>query len=119
MNFDESVIYLENEDFTEDGKLKVLQDKSVVIMLGGNFCHFCKDMKPEFQKFAHKVNNIYPACILIDGNESEKQLGQKINKWLPDYKGVPTVVAYKNGKYFKTHKGPRTEVALIEFSKGL
>jgi thiol-disulfide isomerase/thioredoxin len=119
MDFDESVIYLEEEDFTKDGKLKVLQDKPVVIMLGGNFCSFCKIAKPELQSFAKKMDKVYPACILIDGSKSEKKLGQKMGKWVPNFKGVPMFVAYKNGKYHSTHNGDRTAVALIEFSKKL
>ena len=119
MNFDESVIYLESEDFSDDGKLKVLKDKPVVILLGGNFCGFCKAVKPIFQTFSTKVQNVYPACILIDGSPSERQLNQKMGKWLSDYKGVPTVIAYKNGKYLKTYDGPRTEQGLLEFAKGL
>lgn len=36
----QGVAYLENSDFTEDGKLKVSSDKPVMIYIWGSFCGF-------------------------------------------------------------------------------
>jgi thiol-disulfide isomerase/thioredoxin len=115
-HFDESVKYLEDEDFTSDGKLKIDPKKPVIIMIMGNFCGWCKKAQPEFQKFADSAGHVYPACILIDGNASEKKLGNRIKSFIPNYQGVPMFVCFKNGKFVKEHTGERTAKALIEFS---
>lgn len=118
-SFTESVKYLENEDLSPDGKLMFDPNKPVIIMIMGSFCGWCKKAQPEFQKFADSANHVFSACILIDGNPSEKKLGQRLSSFIPNYQGVPMFVAFKNGKFYKEHTGQRTAKALVEFSMSL
>lgn len=119
---DGSVAYLENEDFDHEGNLKIdTNGKPVCIMLQGTFCGYCTQMKPEYHKFARALGDkVFMATILIDGNDSEKQLNKRLSSFIPDYQGVPIVLGYdKNGKYVKTHDGDRTAKALASFAQTL
>ncbi len=123
--FDETIAYLEDEDFTPDGKLKLKPGKPVVIMIQGDFCGYCKQMKPAFQGMAKKTRGkVMCATIQTDGDESEKKLAKRISAILPKdskgvsiYKGVPMVVAFKGGNFAKEYKGDRGEQSLVEFAK--
>ncbi len=117
--FDETIAYLEDEDFTSDGKLKLKPGKPVVIMIQGDFCGYCKQMKPAFQGMAKKMRGkVMCATIQIDGDESEKKLAKRLSKILPvDYKGVPMVVSFNGGNFGKEYKGDRGEASLVEFAK--
>lgn len=113
----ENVAYLEDGDITSDGKLKIPSNKPVVVMISGDFCGFCRKFKPEFQKAANQTGGkVNMATITID---KEKKLGKELTSYIPNFKGVPMVVVFKNGKYVKTFDGPRTSAALIEFVNGL
>lgn len=115
----ENVAYLEDGDITSDGKLKIHDnDKPVVIMLSGNFCGYCTKFKPEFQKVANKLNGkkVYTAMIVID---EQQKLGEELNKYIPNFRGVPTVVIFKDGKYQETYDGPRNSADLIEFIENM
>ena len=118
--FDESVAYLEDEDFSGK-KLNVKTGKPVIIILQGSFCGYCKQMKPAFQSMAKKMKGkVVCATIQIDGNPSEKKLAAKIKDLMPvDYQGVPMVVAYKGGNFTKEYKGDRSEQSLLEFANSL
>ena len=111
----ENVAYLEDGDITPDGKLEISADgEPVVVMLSGTFCGFCSEFAPEYQKAANKLNGkkAFMATIVID---KQKKLGKELNNFIPNFKGVPTVVVFRNGNYEKTYNGPRTEAGLIEF----
>jgi thiol-disulfide isomerase/thioredoxin len=115
----EDVAYLEDGDITPDGKLKINDNgKPVVIMLAGGFCGYCHKFAPEFQKVAKKMNGkkANMAIIMID---KEKKLGKELNNYIPNFRGVPHVVVFKGGKYWKTYNGPRKSEDLIEFINGL
>ncbi len=120
MSYLNNIPYLENFDFSKEGKLKVKMAKPVVIMIQGNYCGYCTQMKPEYLKFARQMKDkLFCATIQIDGSPSEKKLGQRLRSFIPNFRGVPMIVAFKDGKYYKTHTGPRTTAALIEFSNSL
>ena len=110
----ENVAYLEDGDISPDGKLKISSGgKPVVIMLSGTFCSFCKRFKPEFQKTANKVGKkAVMSAVEID---KEMKLGKELNNFIPNFKGVPTIVVFRNGRYEKTYNGPRKAEDLIEF----
>ena len=113
-----NVAYLEDGDISPDGKLKIdSKGKPVVIMLSGTFCGFCTKFKPEFQKAANAIKG--KACMATIVIDKEKNLGKELNNYIPNFKGVPTVVVFKNGKYSKTYEGERKASDLIEFINNL
>lgn len=109
------IFYLENSDFSQDGKLLVNSDKMVVILLQADFCGYCKTFKPEFDKVVSEMGKkVNFATVKID---DEKELGKRVGQFIPNFQGVPTIVIYENGKYNKTYDGPRKAEALIEYLK--
>lgn len=115
--FDESVIYLEDEDFSPEGYLRLDVSKPVIVMVMANYCSFSLEAQPEFQKFARSASHIVPACILTDGSPSQQALGKRLKHIIPGFKGVPMFVAFKNGKFVKEYTGPRKAKDLLKFSK--
>lgn len=112
---DKSVAFLEDSDVDDNGHLNVGADTAVV-MLMGNYCGHCKTAAPEYHKFALKnKNKALIAAVLLDGEESEKALGQRMDKIIPGFRGVPTFVIFKNGQYKATHDGSRTAEDLEVF----
>jgi len=110
----QNVAYLEDGDISPDGKLKIPDNgKPVVIMLQGTFCGYCHKIAPDFQQATNALKdkaNI--ATIVID---EQKQLGKEAASYIHNFKGVPTIVIFKNGKYSKTYEGNRTAPDIIEF----
>lgn len=108
--------YLENSDFSQDGKLLVSSDKPVVILLKADYCGHCKTFKPEFEKAVSLAGDrVNFATIQLDGGDTERELGKRVGQFIPNFQGVPTVVIYKNGKYTDTYEGPRQAEALVEY----
>lgn len=112
----QGVAYLENSDFTDDGKLKISSDKTVMIYIFGSFCHFCSEMKPELMKAIPQLKNkVNIATIQLDGDGDEKELGKRIGKFVPNFRGVPMIVFFKNGKYAATYEGPRKADDIVKY----
>lgn len=112
------IIFLEREDFNDDGTLKHNQGlKPMVVMVMGNFCGFCKKAAPMFRGFAMENPHVIAATVLIDGKQSEKDLYKLFNSKIAHVPGVPTFMLFKNGKYVSTHSGERTKESLINFCK--
>ena len=113
------VAYLTSKDFDENGNLinPQLKDKIVIIMIQAAFCGYCTIAKPAFQDFANKMQGkIFCATIQGDGKENgEKELNDMIKKIDPSFRGFPGYVAYKNGKYVKSHQGGRSIQDLEKF----
>lgn len=119
-----NIPYLEDEDISSTGELnpRVTLGGSYdicVVMIKGDFCGYCQEMVPTFQKFADENKDILCAAIKIDGGESEKKLGEKVQKFVIGYQGVPTVIGFRNGKYTKTHEGDRTVESLVQFARSI
>lgn len=118
----ENVAYLEIEDFDSDGNLKpyVGQGKACVIMAQGSFCGYCQQAKPAFQKFANSSKNVVACSIEIDGTQSERDAAKFLNKWDPQYRGVPHYIGFgKDGKFKKVHNGGRDTGSIIAFAGSL
>lgn len=110
-----NIPYLEEQDINEDGSLKshVTKKKPTLVMVQGNFCGYCTQAKPDFQKLA---NNPYfsVATVMIDGSESEKRASSK----LPKTQGVPAYIGFtSDGKNGIIHNGNRDAQSLIDFMK--
>ena len=115
----QSVAYLEIDDLSPEGLAPYVGNgKPVVLMIQGNFCHFCTEAKPAFQKFAQS-NIAAAASIVIDGDPSEKKAYEVTKIW-NQTPGVPAFLGFdKTGKFVKIHKGSRDVNSLTLFSKSL
>ncbi len=116
----QNVAYLEYDDFTEDGILKIKGKNGVnlpvMLLLQGDYCGYCTQFKPEFLKVVNALKNkVFPVTIQMDGKESELSLGKKASKFIPKFKGVPMVVFFVDGKYYSTYEGDRRADALIKY----
>jgi thiol-disulfide isomerase/thioredoxin len=120
-----NIIHLENDDFKNN--TLTYQNKPVVgtwiVMVQGNFCHFCTKMKPVFTNLANKYGSNktmgkFPifATIQSDGPQDEKKLAQRLPKLLNiDLSGVPAFLKFENGKFSAMIVGGQKENQLIEF----
>lgn len=119
--FKPNIGYLEDDDFTNNGLLSLNESRPVLVMIQGSYCGYCTKMKPEYQKAADKVKKCKFTTIELDGKlESEQKLAKRLDHILPiTIKGVPTVIAYKGGNFYKEYTGDRSEQSLIEFANNL
>lgn len=118
----ENVAYIEVDDINSDGSLQsyVGNGKSVVLMAQGNFCGYCQQAKPAFQKFAQTTPNIVAATIVTDGDQSEKEASKFIKMWDPNHKGVPAYFGFSSNGQLKTlHTGGRDVDSLKSFATSL
>lgn len=114
------VPYLEGDDINSDGSLKeyVGRGKPTVVMVQGNFCGYCTQAKPDFQKFA-KSANCMVATVQSDGDEKDQLAGKKLSV-VNKARGVPAYLGFdKNGKFVGNHEGGRDTNSLIEFANRL
>ena len=116
------VAYLTDKDFDREGNLiqpNIPKDIPVIIMVQAKFCGYCTQAKPAFQEFASKMNGkVFSATIQGDGDqEGEKELGSRIKMIDPSFRGYPHYMAYKHGRYLKTHDGGRSVEDLQKFAE--
>ena len=123
-----NVIFLENEDFSNDGVLhykgRPLPNKTLV-MVQGNFCGYCTQSKPDFSELAniHASNKIGKgvvfATLQIDGSQSEKSLKERLPTIAKgaNLKGVPAYMVFENGKFVHMYEGGRDKKSIKEFLK--
>ena len=116
---DYPVRYLEKSDFDQSGNLvnkQIPANMPILIMIQANFCGYCTQAKPAFQQFANQTEGrVFCATIQADSeNANEKALASQIKTICPDFRGYPSYVIYKNGKYVKTHNGDRNIQSLIQ-----
>jgi thiol-disulfide isomerase/thioredoxin len=114
------VIYLEGSDINDDGSLKssVHNNKPVIVMVQGNFCHFCTDAKPDFQRLAQTNSNVRCCTVQIDGEENDKQAASKFQKY--GGRGVPSYFVFdKNGKFVQQYNQGRDFESLNSFCNAL
>lgn len=110
------VQYLETSDINSDGSVKT--NESVIIMIQGNFCGFCTQAKPAFLKAAKIMNGKVLFCtVQIDGEN--KDVMQKLEKSLINYRGVPHYHCINADGTCKTHEGDRTTESLVQTAKSL
>jgi thiol-disulfide isomerase/thioredoxin len=112
--------YLEDPDVNSDGSIKpeVTSGKFAMVMVQGNFCHFCNEAKPDFQKFAQNNSKVSCLTVQIDGGTSDKQAADKLNKH--GGKGVPSYLVFSSdGKFMKQYTGGRDVASLQKFANSL
>ncbi len=112
MSFKNNVTMLKKGDFTNDLTLK--KDGKVVILYFANWCGHCQHLKPAYQELADKADGFAVAAVDADDNDN---LLQELQKADAEYevRGFPTIVSYKDGKYFSTYAPDDTEEGRKKF----
>lgn len=103
-----SLLHLENNDFTPDGRLlhSIHQGLPVFVMIQSSRCGHCINAKPEFAKL-HRIvdgNGVRIMTILADGKrEGEIALQNRIGRIVKGFNGsVPYFVLFlQNGDQVK------------------
>lgn len=121
MSFNESVPHLEIRDF--DGqKLRphVHGNKPVIVMMQGSYCGHCTTAKPAFAQFAQQTDLVNAVSIQIDGQKDEQEAYHVIRQLIPNFRGVPTFVAFDNaGNYVTNVVGGQTVEQLQQLAAQL
>jgi thiol-disulfide isomerase/thioredoxin len=115
------IAYLTINDFDSNGNIvnPKLKNGKVIIMIQANFCGYCTIAKPAFQELANQNQSNF-ICVTIQGDgkeKGEKELNDMIKKIDPTFRGFPSYVGYKNGKYVKSHSGGRNKENLFAFAQ--
>lgn len=122
MDFKENVVYFENKDFDENGRLinPLVKNKPVMIVVVSSNCGFCTQIKPIYQEAADILKDkVVTGAISMDGNpdpEDEMMMKQKLPKIIPGFRGVPVIFMMKKGKMLKEYKNDRTVKTIVEFA---
>ena len=83
-----------------------------------NQCHYCLEMKPEWEKLKKKLKTIKTDCIFIE-IEAEFLNKLAINEISNKVNGFPSIMLFKNGKFYKTFQDKRTSKTMYDFLKPL
>jgi len=114
--FNDKVIFLDDNDFNADGRLKYSQyNKPMLVMVGGNFCKYCKQLVPVLNSLSSNNKDLIVAVIKVDGSASEQKLGERLGQSLK-IAGLPSFLLFRDGSYKKMHSGGSTENALKQFA---
>lgn len=122
---EEPVIYLQEADFNDKGLLDnpYFKDKKVVILLQANYCGYCTEVKPMFQKAADifKKRTDEPkvvfATIQADGEEKgESELSPKLTMMKPDFVGFPDFLKFYKNSWLRDEVPERTVSSIIEYA---
>jgi len=117
------VAYLQASDFDSNGNLinpEIPKNVPVVVMVQANYCGFCSQAKPSFQKFADEnKGRVFCATIQGDGEEEgETKIRENLNKFYDDFQGYPHYVLYKGGRRAPKQIRGRGVAELNEFARG-
>ena len=120
----DGIFYLEDSDFTSDGKLIPHKDdkgKVYVVMIFATWCGPCKTTKPEYAKLLKELDpaKVRVACINGSGSrgsnpttQGEQDLMKRLSGIVP-FKGFPTICVFgTDGTFKEIHSGPRTAQAI-------
>lgn len=108
----QDVVYFECTDFirTENNtkvvpRFKIEDNQVIFILLMGNFCGFCTQIKPEWEMFARELKDnpsvIIGGMILDHGKHNEREHKAELNEMVQiitdgKMKGVPCFISYNN-----------------------
>nr|QBK87230.1 MAG: thioredoxin [Marseillevirus LCMAC201] len=85
------------------------------ILFFADWCGHCRDLKPEYIKFADTA--LFMRVHAID-TESESSLMKRFDDKSPiQIEGFPTIYIYRDGKPYKEYKGPRTWQGMLAEAK--
>lgn len=104
----EDIAYLEDHDFDLGGKLLVSPGRPVFVFVYASWCPYSMETLSSFQEFSrNKEGEVLCAAIQVDGERySERMLGKRINKIMPELRGYPEFVLYRDGLYSQDLKNP-------------
>lgn len=125
--FDDFYLFLEDTDFTPDGKLIPLAEdngKIHVVMVFATWCGNCTGFKEEYAKLINMIDKSKVKLYFINGSstrekvptlDSEMALMKRLKDIIPEFRGFPTMAVFgKDGKHIKTHNGPRKAEAVMD-----
>jgi thiol-disulfide isomerase/thioredoxin len=113
--------YLEDMDINDNGSLKphISKGNPSVVMVQGNFCGYCTQAKPAFEKLAKMLSNVNVYTVQVDGEQSDKKASKQLSS-VNSSPGVPAYLGFdKNGKFVKVHQGGRDQESLKNFALSL
>lgn len=103
------IIHLEISDFDSNGNLKnsFFDDKLTILMIQYTKCGFCHTLSPIYKSvseyFFKQNDKIVLTTVVLDSEfKSEREIVKIIDKIVPDIKGVPSFVVFKNKKVYST-----------------
>jgi len=97
--------YLKEVKNSKELKKKLKDSPVSFVMFYADWCGFCKQIKPEWNKFVNinKLKDLQMICI--ESEHIDPSFG---------IQGYPTLKVYENGK-FKDYKGGRTSNEMAEY----
>ena len=111
LQYMQNVIYLEDTDF-DGNKLKsnVGNGLPCVVLLQGNYCGHCKNVKPMYEQLAQQIrNNCVLTTIQQDHPDTSVKNAYTIMSKIIPIDGVPKFVGFdKDGNYKSVFQGERT-----------
>ena len=81
-------------------------------------CHYCLEMKPEWEKLKKRLRKVKTDCIFIE-IEAEFLNKLAIDEISNKVNGFPSIMLFKNGKFYKTFQDKRTSKTMYDFLKPL
>tara|TARA_B100001758_G_scaffold171495_2_gene148441 strand:+ start:40852 stop:41280 length:429 start_codon:yes stop_codon:yes gene_type:complete len=97
---------------------KKSQNSKLFTLFYANWCGHCKNMKPQWESAANKVNTNGVKMVMVDLGDKDDAAQEQLRK---DYniRGYPTIVDIENGEKTNDYSGERSESALVEHAKSL
>lgn len=111
-NFTDSVFYIESSDINGDS-VKNMPGLGVVMIQSAG-CGHCTEAKPEFQKLGDMLQGSGVGVYTVQA-DTDPKAAKAIAQMVPGFRGFPTYVLFRDGRYVATHNGPRTADALMAF----
>ena len=121
--FHNKIMYLEDCDFTKDGRLSLpspYNGKISLVMMFASWCGHCQKAKEHFSKIPELLGNDVVVCV-INGSgkgkssQSEQDLMKRVKNITPDFRGFPHIVVFgKDGKLLGSHEGQRTAEEIVK-----
>jgi thiol-disulfide isomerase/thioredoxin len=128
-----TAVMLSSDSFNQNTDLVDKRAKSkTVILFYADWCGHCQRVKPEFYKLSEMAlsgklgNDVTVAMVNTDENPDLMNMINSSDMSEYEVKGFPTIVSYKDGKYFSTYapgaseeekKNFRTATDLIDYIK--
>lgn len=116
-SFNHTVTYLQNSDFDADGKMTTnMGDKRIPILVQSHQCGFCKPVKDVWQRIANEKFEVDDSVVMctIDAYENTNLL-KRLKSFVPEFRGFPFIIAYKNGILTDTYAGDRKYDSILVF----
>lgn len=123
------IFYLENDNFDKvSGKLipivnpliqgDILFDNLTIVLVQGDFCRYCTNFKPVFQKIANETYEYMDfATIQVDSSSRDKLTNSEISRFLNlDKISLPTLVKIYKGQVLPTKlHGEKSEEQVLDW----